>query len=657
MAYSQNFKSLDGTTYTIQVDGVTIPSGVSAPPLGQDPFVTDEESDTDMFMPVRTQSGYLRMQAMDKTTWRSFIPSGAVAEPIMLKQGNTILWQGYVQTGTYGMTYPATYEEIDIPIVCPLGVLDSFNVDVNGPSDMVTVGELLAYLFGKLSGLTVNVSFMTGAITVVNNWLQYKLIWRNFLTEANGNLEARFTCLGLLQELCKFFGWTCRIDGQTIYFTSATDNGRNTHTITYTLAQLTQSSVPQTIAQMSLITLQDADFASINHTEEYIPGVKTVNVNSELNKYDVLMEIPYDEIFRPYKYDTPVQARRWKNNYEDDVKIWLMHRESINHENAMVKITSYTEADNTNAPQCYGRFIAFDEDMSDSKQKYNWTKCYECMISDDYGNRQSQTPLFTIESIAAHILGDGVLYISGRCDRISQSPLNTADGRVIAVLKVGDYYWNGTQWTTTSSTFDLFLSMENIKNTNTIFNHAEYDGTGIPITSPITGKIYFAVKDIYRNVDWYNGYFPLMDFKIGFVRDGEDDELNNKGYKAEGGNFPDSVNVDTIFSTDKTNTLNNVTMRCQAGYGLIFKDSQIVDTITFSTGSGTAYEKPEQHVANTIASYGSTIRRVMKVELKNSNISASIPRSRVSLESQTFYPVAVSHRWRDNIIALTLMEI
>ena len=656
MAYTQNFKSLDGTTYTIQVDGVTLPSGVTTPPLGADPFTTEEDADTDLFMPTRTQSGYLRMQSMDKTTWRSFIPASAVSEPIMLKQGSTILWQGYVQTGTYGMTYPATYEDIEIPLVCGLGVLDSFDVEVNGPADMVTVGELLYYIFSKLTGLTWNVAFMTGFVTVVNVWLQYKLTWRNFLTASNNRLESRFTCLGLLQELCKFFGWSCRTAGQTIYFTSIADSGRNTKTITYTLAELTQTATPSTITNMTNVTLQDADFASTDHTEEYIPGIKRVNVDSELNAYDVLLEIPYEDIFRPYKYDTPTETTRWRNNVEDEQDIWLMYRGSLSFQNELVSITSLTEADNPNYAQCYGRFIAYDPNMKEDRSSFSWTKAYECFISHDYGNRHSNTPLFTMESQGAHIIGDGVLYISGRCDRDNEYPPLSA---VTVTLKIGDKYWNGSAWTTTQSTFILYLTESGIQGTDTVFNRAEYDGTGIPVAMPLTGKIYFAVNDLYRQNGFipYNGYFPLMDFKIGFVRNAEDDTLNDKGYKANGGNFPDDVNIDTIFSTDKTNTINGITRRCQAGYGLIYNGNVIADTITFGTTDGTVSQKPEQRIADTIAAYGATVRRVMSLSLKNSNINVAIPSSRVTLGGQAFYPVSASHNWRNNILTLKMMEI
>ena len=65
MAYQQSFISLDNETFTLRIDGVT-PS--VALPLSDEPISTDEDSDSDMFMPVRTQSGYIRILSTDKTT-------------------------------------------------------------------------------------------------------------------------------------------------------------------------------------------------------------------------------------------------------------------------------------------------------------------------------------------------------------------------------------------------------------------------------------------------------------------------------------------------------------------------------------------------------------------------------------------------------------
>ena len=651
MAYSQNFVSLDGTTFTLNIGGVT---PVTSPKLSSEPIETQEDADTDMFMPVRTQSGYVRMMAEDNTTWRAFIPSSATAMPVTLYQGSTIRWQGYVQTGTYGTTYPAIYNEFELPLICGLSALDSFDVEVTGPADMVTLGQLLYYIFSKLTGLTYTFYFHASSSTEndIRAWLGYKLSWRNFLTENGVELTSRFTCLGLLQELCKFFGWTCRTSGAGVYFTAITDALRNQRWLSCPLAQLQASSPVFTAVAMNSLALTDAMFASTDHSEEYIPGVKKVTVSPELNPYDVIMEIPYDDICRPYKYDTPTRAERWRNEPTEPTEVWLLYRGVINYENAMIKITSYAEQqEGAGIPMCYGRFAAFDDNTEDDKKKFSWNKCYECFISEDYGNRRSTTPLFSMESQGAVILGDGVLYISGRADYEDTEISEDHAGQ--CTLKIGNLYWNGTAWTSTASKFKLSMKDNGIENTDTIYNNADYDGMGIPITAPITGKIYFAVDDVFRNQNYWNGYFPLMDFKIGFVRNGEEDDLNDKEYTANGGSFPDDVNVDTIFSSDKTNTVNAKTFRCQAGYGLVYSGNVVANTIPF----GSTQLKPEQHVADLIAAYGTTIRRSLQIDLWTNLTSSLGPDYKVSLESADFYPVAISHRWRDNITTLKIMQL
>ena len=651
MAYSQNFISLDGTTYTLNIGGVT---PATSPKLSSEPIETQEDADTDMFMPVRTQSGYVRMMAEDNTTWRQFIPSSATAMPVTLYQGSTIRWQGYVQTGTYGTTYPAIYNEFELPLICGLSALDSFDVEVTGPADMVTLGQLLYYIFSKLTGLTYTFYFHASSSTEndIRAWLAYKLSWRNFLTENGVELTSRFTCLGLLQELCKFFGWTCRTSGAGVYFTAITDALRNHRWLSCPLAQLQAASPVFTAVAMNSLALTDAMFASTDHSEEYIPGVKKVTVSPELNPYDVIMEIPYDDICRPYKYDTPTRAERWRNEPTEPTEVWLLYRGVINYENAMIKITSYAEQqEGAGIPMCYGRFAAFDDNTEDDKKKFSWNKCYECFISEDYGNRRSTTPLFSMESQGAVILGDGVLYISGRADYEDTEISEDHAGQ--CTLKIGNLYWNGTAWTSTASKFKLSMKDNGIENTDTIYNNADYDGMGIPITAPITGKIYFAVDDVFRNQNYWNGYFPLMDFKIGFVRNGEEDDLNDKEYTANGGNFPDDVNVDTIFSSDKTNTVNAKTFRCQAGYGLVYSGNVVANTIPF----GSTQLKPEQHVADLIAAYGTTIRRSLQIDLWTNLTSSLGPDYKVSLESADFYPVAISHRWRDNITTLKIMQL
>ena len=555
MAYQQSFISLDGDTFTLRIDGVT-PS--VALPLSDEPISTDEDSDSDMFMPVRTQSGYIRILSTDKTTWRQFIPSSATAMPVTLKKGTSIVWQGYVQTGTYGTTWPAIYEDFELPIVCGLSVLESFDVDVNGPGDTVTIGQLLAYLFGKLSGLNYKAYFHTGTASALNSWLQYKVMWRNFLDEDDGILKPSYNCQEILEEVCKFYGWSVRTHGDGIWFTNITDTERNDVVQVFTMAQLANGS-STTFETFSTHALADADFASNDHSEEWIPGCKSVAFNSELNAFDTIIEVPKDDLLRKYRNNNVTHGEHWKDY--DANECYFQFKGALNYENALVKIKTFVEHESADdsEPQCYGRLAIFDTDMNEPKLRYNWTLSIDGFRSEDYGPRQSSTPLIEIESQASYILTYGILYINGKSDAKIR-------GRATATLKIGNMYWNGTAWTMTPSTFQLNCDSEGIEDTRTAINETEYQGTGIDITSTMVGKIYFAINDVEPNI-WallvdLNGYFPLQDFEIGFVRIQQDSEANDLNYTATGGAFPDEVTVDSIFCTDKVKTEGDNTMRC-----------------------------------------------------------------------------------------------
>ena len=643
MAYQQSFISLDNETFTLRIDGVT-PS--VALPLSDDPISTDEDSDSDMFMPIRTQSGYIRLLSTDKTTWRQFIPSSATAMPVTLKKGTAIVWQGYVQTGTYGTTWPAIYEDFELPITCGLSVLESFDVDVNGPGDTVTIGQLLAYLFGKLSGLTYKAYFHCGNPGYVSAWLQYRVIWRNFLDEDDGTLKPSYNCQEILEEVCKFYGWSCRTHGDGIWFTNITDTERNDVVQVFTMAQLANGS-STTFETFSTHALADADFASTDHSEEWIPGCKSVKFNSELNAFDTIIEVPDEDILKKYKNNNVVFGERWKD--ADANEAYFLQSGAFNYENALVKINTFVESAVEGQPQCYGKLNIFDINIAEPKLRYNWTVSLDAFCSEDYGNRSSQTPLIVIESQASYIFSDGILFINGKSDA-------KVEGWATVTLRIGNQYWNGSAWTTTASTFQLKCDNEGVEDTRTAINETEYQGTGIPVTATLTGKIYFAINDALPHA-WgiivpLNGYFPLQNFEIGFVRRQQDSEANDLNYTATGGAFPEEITVDSIFCTDKSKTEGDTTMRCEMGYGLLMSNTAVIDTIPYKS----SYQKPEQHNANLIAAYGSTIRQVLTFQLWNSRVAAS-PKQVITLGGSRYFPVSISHNWRDGLSTIKMMSI
>ena len=680
MAYTQNFKSLKGTLYTVTVDNVT-----ASLPLAANPIETQEDDEKDMFKPVRTQSGYIRMVNTDNVSWKQFIPDGVLAKPVTLTTGGTVVWKGYVQTGTYGMTYPALYEEFELPLICPLAALDSLEVDAQPQniSQTATIGQLLGFIFGKLNDNTLTFNFHVGSGTSVQTWLDYSFLWSNLL-DGDGNV--RFSCLGLLEEVCKFFGWSCRIQGNNVYFTSIADSVMNTQFLRCNLDALSNSSrsfTPVSMSSVDFDNMQSNPFANTNQTEEFIPGIKSATINSELNPYSVVSELPTNEYLKAYRYGEVHQGMLliWKvpggvTPLNDFMQVLYIKLESGTFNGDDVTMTTTTVAspsDNANTA-IYGRSMIIDANTNQDELR-NWTAQVECFHGHSASARSSSqminTPLFSIETKDAFLIAGGVLYIKSSVPGVSGSLANYPFAAK-CILRIGnnsnDYKWwdpvtNPSQpvWRSDHAVvFNIPCTCGGGIQSNHQSGQPDFEGYGVAISEVLKGKIYFAIGDVTiptvpapLTAD-LNGWFPITGLTIGLARMDEDTEANDQNYTATGGAFPEKVELDTAFCSDKTKTISGKQCKSQLGFGMIFNDSGPVDQIPYGGGENA---KPEQHYAGVIAGYGANIKRVMTLDVITTLVGNVGPAYRCTFDSENFSPVSVSHRWRDDITTLKLMKI
>lgn len=132
------FKSLrSGTDYTVNV----YQSGYSGNAIvlkgGAEPFSTQEDDSDDMFTPIRTHSGYLRIVddgfAANGTTafdWLSFLPSTDTDRPVTLTDGSgNIVWQGFMQAQNFGGTLYGNPQVREFPVQCPLTILEGYDIN------------------------------------------------------------------------------------------------------------------------------------------------------------------------------------------------------------------------------------------------------------------------------------------------------------------------------------------------------------------------------------------------------------------------------------------------------------------------------------------------------------------------------------------------
>ena len=698
-------------------------------------FETVEEADTDMFMPVRTQSGTFRFigtGSAGRNAWLGMIPSNALSKPVKLthvSNGSTVTdWQGYVQPQVFDNDYPYNgTSEHDMTVQCPLSVLGTIDIDTTGPSaGTVTVRQLIStWIFDQLTGTTITNYYFQGTAAVNTNRLNVKLIWANFLdTDSDGTIKPKYTCKQVLEEVCKFFGWTCRMCGTEVFFTMPVDNTAGFTRLTPT--QMSQDEVVNgTYVDRQNLTITDAMFVDIDNHEYVVPGIGNVTVRSDINELENLIDIPYEELYDRYNAGIPagtpsdpriiIRSVDWYSHHLYNlIRQPNADNSHLIYENDTVSLDVYmqgkpgvTNNDGAGAQKRYARFFVFDDtdvgdDLStqrvpESKGAFNWVKCIELFHSYDSNTPSNTTPLFKITSKQVFILSDGMIYINFRCQQVSAWLVGNENvetyPKAKCRLKIGtDTYWNGTSWVQSSTPvdFDLSFTSEGAKTNRPsyisqyggdIVKVPQYDGYGAKVSGTKRGIIEFTIVDVYPfvTVDWsdpglayINGFLPLHDFEIGFVRGSiEDTKHRGNEFTIRGGNFTEETDVDLIFASDYPYGSGDYIRHMPAGLGYILNYSdespraKIYKVV--NRGQTNVEVFPEEELARVISVYGSSTHRVVQLNLNSALLNSQngydpSPRqmSRTSQELSDiggFFPLAISRNWRDDITTLTLIKV
>lgn len=683
MAYTIPFKSLSGTDYIIEISG-----GSGTLTGAAEPFVTQEADDADMFLPIRTQSGYIRIVGInDRATWLSLIPNGVTSKLVKLTHGNNVIdWQGFLTPGVFSNEWPGGgAQEHEFPVQCPLSVLDGIDMDTTDPNNIgiITFGGLLQYIFGKLTGssvgVTINHYYVQGTAAVTKARLDLKLIWANFVeTDNTGTIVAKYTCYQVLEEVCKFFGYTCRMIGDAVYFTQPTGNS-------YGFTDYTTLTGSGTYSARGTFSIADNMLASNDMDEQIVPGVGKVTVSSDINKLDNLIEIPYDELFDRYYMGQSNIIARSVDYYERGIYCAVKQpnattsdQNPLVYEDNNISMSCYMAnvpgtGHNAGNETKYCRFLVYDDNEvgdlggtpPEGKTSYSWKKCVELFHSYNYRGYDITT-MFTIASKQSFVISDGVLYISFKCDQVSAF---LGIIKCTAKMKLGNKYWDGESrvWTTNDTTFDLYFDSNGARSTRTNISDPQYDGWGIPVTDTMRGVLEFSIIDV---PNWQtlmgkeiNGFLPLLDFEIGFVR-GTIEEKKHSGneYAKQGGSFRDQVNVDLIFASDVAYGPPGYQRHMPAGLGYILNNSTEKPQATIRAMSGVEVT-PEEYLAEIIADYGENVHRVVGVDLMTNLVGNVTPRA-TSASSESglsdivgMFPLAISHNWRDDITHITLITL
>ena len=232
--YTISFRSLKSATtdapYVVTIGGGT-ESTIALKPAAS-PFVTEEGDDEDVFCPVRTQTGYIRIVddgfALDGATpfdWKDLVPLTDTARPVTLTQGSTVVWQGFMQSQNFGATLYGNPQEREYPIQCPLA--SAAGQDIVLATSPVTEMKNFAYYLKSILDYIVSVTngvisfdyvYLQGGTTMQNNMLC--LIDPQCFVELDkdeNTISAKYNKYDVLEDICRYWGLTARVHGRSVY--------------------------------------------------------------------------------------------------------------------------------------------------------------------------------------------------------------------------------------------------------------------------------------------------------------------------------------------------------------------------------------------------------------------------------------------------------
>jgi hypothetical protein len=691
------FKSLRaGTDYTVNIwkDG-SLPSGY---PLtlkgGAQPFVTQEDEDEDPFVNVRQQSGYISIvddgfatnanNAQVSFSWKSFIPQTDLDRPVTLTVGNTVVWQGFMQAQSFSGTLYGGVQEREFPVQCILSVMEAKDID-HTQKDVHNFAYLLDKCFYSV-GITPSSSpislgniYFQGEYGIAKNFLMSLIDWQNFVTD-NGDgssILPRFDAMTALTDVCRFWGWTARTHGRDIYFCCADDTSsvpgflRLTHSQLQSIGNETDTTVG-TDVDYDEVDLDDAGdiFASFDNDEIQARGASTAVVTADSGiAPDAIVEAWPEYISRSMLADNWGDIKEYYSwqGVNGNSGEWKEERAYAKYTTARQSVQTPYFKVTTDQTYASVRLAQFSTDYAELQYAVSINYQNIIQLGKEYdGSRvlaQIETEFEHIYDGHFQIKGD--VYRGGYCYHTNSYTLNHSIkmrfgiGKTRATAKWYDglYTWNDSP-----TIFDAHVNFN-----DGIWRFGDSVRDSIWVLEAGQGKKGKVFIDLLGGIgenDWFpDGSFPLggifyldiVNFTLSYTRFSYDFLTSKrvqldgrKEYSASNDNMSrNRWDDDTVYASGDLDF----------GFGLVFNHDTLRPLVNATYYSGS--QPPEQHLANRVASYWATAKRVVKADLRSeiAAVGGLTPGKMVMLDGWGFYPIGISREWRDDVSNITFIEI
>jgi hypothetical protein len=520
-----------------------------------------------------------------------------------------------------------------------------------------------------------------------------------------------------LERIATYMGWVVREQGTKIYFERM---GDDIYTWEETYADFggTLISVPEIVnfTEKSLATDFDDKWMGADHQRTIAGGAKSVEVVAKVKTNDFRLNLPdfpynnneifYKRIYNPYEGSFWVYIVAEKNTHVYSNVSYKFQKWKLNVAESHTRreyLGEFSLQDTLNSmiasndPQIYainivrassapptciltaGAFLAQVAYESQSLSAHKTTTGLYCvwapavfMNYQEIAQSWNYDPIAKLSSKVPTNLNNGYIKLSASMTHLIYSFENYTDSgyvgnrtdnwtdKILIHVRVGDMYWNGSEWTTTPSKFLIDIQGTNFKkNWAPSMFVTETDGFLIPINTLLTGYAEIAIycpvnAEAHQNFTLLaETFFSSLDVDY-LIEDNHltSDRSENHYFRLLGTNFRDEISI----GTDLASFLNN-----KPSPSLIMDDETTpMKFINYLTGSGTESRRPEVDLLNRLASYYVATRQRLELEVAHPT-AAPLPLLKLqdidyATNGKVYLPLSESRDWQTDVCKLTCFE-
>ena len=247
------FKDIDEKKHYVDIyDATKDTATVDILTGAANPVSTDEQSDNDFYMPIRTQSGYLRFVIDEKheDILSELMPTTATDRPVVLRDdsGRTE-WVGFITGEQYSQPWKPVPYTVELPIHGIMSAMEGVNFIQNeGYISLRSLVDIIAAYLPVSLGSVYPDSIDSSAVVVNYNFQEYMSVEErddNATTEIYDTINVK----EVMEYFCKYFGVSCRQSGDSLVFLAHDSSS---------YADKSGSAIPVSSHDLSLFKLRGA---------------------------------------------------------------------------------------------------------------------------------------------------------------------------------------------------------------------------------------------------------------------------------------------------------------------------------------------------------------------------------------------------------------